>query len=121
MRQRFDRLRRLQCDMNRLDAGRYTRAHPSGLAAWIRNEEVNLNELRANSMIQRFDSETNRNVALIFSKGYPREEAALYQLSAVLHVHFFQVFNMGCGARWPQLLKCGLTEVLLDFRARTVK
>jgi len=38
----------------------------------IRNEEVNLNELRANSMIQRFDSETNRNVALIFSKGYPR-------------------------------------------------
>jgi hypothetical protein len=37
------------------------------------NEEVNLNELRANSMIQRFDSETNRNVALIFSKGYPRQ------------------------------------------------
>jgi hypothetical protein len=44
------------------------------LAAWIRNEEVNLNELRASFMIQRFDSEANRNVASIFSKGYPRLE-----------------------------------------------
>jgi hypothetical protein len=44
------------------------------LAAWIRKKTGLSEELRANLIVYRFDSETKRNVALIFPNGYPRNQ-----------------------------------------------
>jgi hypothetical protein len=73
------------------------------LAAWIRNEEVNLNELRANSMVQRFESETKRNVASIFSKGYPRQWPVPGRDLFRLHVHCYEDLRARRNAPWQAL------------------